>query len=107
MLPVDGAGSWLETNFVLTNVIGNCIAPDNLRNRSFRPLLLQAGLPIIRFHDLRHTSATLRLSIGTNPKVVPELLGHSRISVTMDVYAHVLPTMQQDAMDDLDDLLSA
>ena len=72
-----------------------------------RPIAVCAGLPTIRFHDLRHTSATLLLSLGTNPKVVQELLGHSGIAVTMDVYSHVLPTMQQEAMSDMDKLLSA
>jgi len=90
-----------------TNTIGNHVDADNLRLRSFSPLLERAGLPTIRFHDLRHTSATLLLSLGTNPKVVQELLGHSGIAVTMDVYSHVLPTMQQEAMSDMDKLLSA
>ena len=55
----------------------------------------------MRFHDLRHSAATLLLSQGTHPKVVQELLGHSQIAVTMDVYSHVLPTFQQEAMADL------
>jgi integrase len=58
-------------------------------------------LPDIRFHDLRHSAATLLLSMGIHPKVVQELLGHSQISMTMDIYSHVLPTILKDAMEQL------
>lgn len=68
----------------------------------FKKLLTRAGLPSIRFHDLRHSAAPLLLSLGIHPKVVQELLGHTQISITMDVYSHVLPGMQQDAMRQLD-----
>ena len=61
--------------------------------RSFKPLLKRAGLPPIRFHDFRHTAATLLLSKGVHPKFVQELLGHATISQTMDTYSHVLPGM--------------
>jgi integrase len=54
---------------------------------------------------LRHSSATLLLSAGIHPKVVQEILGHSQISMTMDIYSHVLPNMQQDAMSRLDDII--
>ncbi len=62
-------------------------------------------LPGIRFHDLRHSAATLLLSLGIHPKVVQELLGHTQISITMDVYLHVLPRMQQDTMSKLNEAL--
>jgi integrase len=62
---------------------------DNLVQRSFEPLLKRARLPSIRFHDLRHTFATVLLSGGTHPKVVQEMLGHANISQTMDTYSHV------------------
>jgi integrase len=55
-------------------------------------------VPHIRFHDLRHTCATLLLAERVNPKVVSELLGHSSVAITLDIYAHVLPDMQQDAV---------
>ena len=61
-------------------------------------------LPVIRFHDLRHTAATLRLIQGDNPKVVQELLGHSQISLTLDTYSHVIPTMQKESAARLDGL---
>ena len=61
-------------------------------------------LPIIRFHDLRHTAATIMLSQGVHPKIVQERLGHSTISMTLDTYSHVLPTMQKEAAEKLDRL---
>lgn len=68
-------------------------------------LLKKAQLPAIRFHDLRHSAATLLFSQGVHPKIVQELLGHSDISMTMDLYSHMLPTMQQEAMNKLNDVL--
>jgi integrase len=62
-------------------------------NRAFKDLLNRAGLPEIRFHDLRHTCATLLLRQGVNPKFVQELLGHADVSLTLNVYSHVLPDM--------------
>ena len=66
----------------------------------------KAELPDIRFHDLRHSAATLLLSLGVHPKVVQELLGHTQISMTMDIYSHVLPGLQQDAVGKLNTLLT-
>lgn len=63
--------------------------------------------PNMRFHDLRHTSATLLLKAGIHPKVVQERLGHSRISMTLDTYSHVIPSMQEEAADKLDKLFNA
>jgi integrase len=57
----------------------------------------RAALPRIRFHDLRHTAATLMLSRGVHPKIAGEMLGHSTIAITLDLYSHVTPTMQRDA----------
>lgn len=70
-----------------------------------KKLLQQAGQPDVRFHDLRHSAATILLSMGVHPKVVQELLGHNQISMTMDIYSHVLPTMQQEVMDKMNDAL--
>jgi integrase len=64
------------------------------------------GLPDIRFHDLRHTFATLTLAKGANVKPVSKMLGHSSIRVTLDVYAHIMPGMQSDALKTLDGLFS-
>lgn len=90
---------WQDAHLVFTSVTGTPLDIGNLTNRSFRPLLKRAGLPRIRFHDLRHTFATLFLSNGTHPKIVQEMLGHANISMTMDAYSHVLPNMQGEAVD--------
>ena len=73
--------------------------------RQFKDLLERAGLPDIRFHDLRHTTTTLMLQKDVHPKVVQERLGHSSITLTLDTYSHVLPSIQEDAADKLDTLL--
>ena len=78
---------------IFTTDMGASINPSNLRQRSFKPLLKRAGLPHMRFHDLRHTCATLLLSRGVHPKFVQELLGHATIAITLDTYSHVLPSM--------------
>jgi integrase len=70
-------------------------------------LLTKAGLPRIRCHDLRHRAATLLLSQGIHPKIVSERLGHSRVSITLDLYSHVTPTMQQQAAETLDRILTS
>jgi integrase len=54
-------------------------------------------LPVIRFHDLRHTHATLALAAGVHPKVVSERLGHASVGITLDTYSHAIPAMQEDA----------
>ena len=89
---------WQHLELVFTSTVGTPVDVGNLTYRSFRPLLERAGLPRIRFHDLRHTFATLLLSKGTHPKVVQEMLGHATISQTMDTYSHVLPDMQEGAV---------
>ena len=79
--------------------------PEVPASKSF-PLLEKPGLKRIRFHDLRHSAANLLLSEGTHPKIVSERLGHSRVSVTLDLDSHVTPTMQQQAVDAMDKLLA-
>jgi len=63
-------------------------------------------LPDLRFHDLRHTAATLMLQQEINPKVVQERLGHSDISLTLNTYSHVLPSMQEEAAQKMDELFT-
>ncbi|MFL5655168.1 MAG: tyrosine-type recombinase/integrase, partial [Ktedonobacteraceae bacterium] len=70
-----------------------------------KALLQKAGLPDIRFHDLRHSAATMLLGMGVHPKIVQEILGHNQISMTLDTYSHVLPTMQREAMSKMNDAL--
>jgi integrase len=72
----------------------------------FNPLLKRAGLPQIRFHDLRHTCATLLLTEIVNLKVVSEMLGHSNIAIILDTYSHVLPNMQESAAAAMEEVLS-
>jgi integrase len=98
-------GAWEDNDLVFANEVGRPIEVRNLMRRSFLPLLKQSGLPRIRFHDLRHTAATLLLGQGQHPKVVAEMLGHSRISTTLDLYSHVTPTMQREAADAMDAML--
>jgi len=86
-----------DQDLIFATTIGTPLEPSNIDNRSFKPLLVEAGLRPIRFHDLRHTCATLMLSQGVNPKIAQERLGHSTISQTMDTYSHVLPDMQDRA----------
>lgn len=71
----------------------------------FKRLLRDAGLPVVRFHDLRHTCATLLLGRGVHPKVVSELLGHATVNMTLDRYSHVLPHMQEEAARAIGDTL--
>jgi len=91
--------------FVFCDSDGGPVRKSNLVRRSFLPLLKRAGLQRIRFHDLRHTAATLLLLQGIHPKVVQERLGHSQISITLDTYSHVLPSMGREAAAKLDALL--
>ncbi len=86
--------SWQEHDYVFCTSVGTHLNPSKDVLDELKKLLNQAGLPDIRFHDLRHSAATLLLSEGVHPKVVQEMLGHSIISMTMDVYSHVLPSMQ-------------
>ena len=71
----------------------------------WKGLIDAAGLPEIRFHDLRHTHATMLLVAHVHPKIVQEGLGHSSIRVTLDTYSHTIPSMQGEAMKHLDDLV--
>ena len=92
---------WKENNLVFPSTIGTPLSPRNLI-RQFEELLKKIKLPKIRFHDLRHTAATLMFKQGVHPKVVQERLGHSSIVLTMDTYSHVIPSMQEDAADILE-----
>ena len=77
-----------------------------LTTHRFKPLLKRTGLPEIRFHDLRHTCATLHLTKNVNPKVVSEMLGHATIAITLDTYSQVLPNMQGSAAAAMEEVLS-
>jgi integrase len=97
--------AWHDMDLVFANEIGRPLEAGNVLRRSFWPLLKRAELPHMRFHDLRHTAATLLLGRGINPKVVAEMLGHSHISITLGLYSHVTPHMQQQAAAAMDGAL--
>src|SRR6266487_654343 len=93
---IKAGEKWNERGIVFTNKYGGFLRPDTVLD-TFHLLLKDAGLPTMRFHDLRHSAATILFVAGVNPKVIQELLGHSKISITLEVYSHVLPSMQQEA----------
>ena len=95
-----------DQGLVFTTNTGAPINPSNLRQRSFASLLKRAGLPHVRFHDLRHTCATLLLSRGVHPKFVQELLGHATIAITLDTYSHVMPSMGDATAKAMEDALA-
>ncbi|WAX79995.1 tyrosine-type recombinase/integrase [Streptomyces sp. KMM 9044] len=101
----DAAGTeWQHSGHVFTTAQGGSIDPTNL-TRAFNTLLRKAGLRRIRFHDLRHSTATLLLEQGVELVVIKELLGHAHIGVTATVYAHVRLRLQRDAIDTLSSAL--
>jgi integrase len=95
-----------DQGLIFTTDTGAPINPSNLRQRSFTPLLKRVGLPHMRFHDLRHTCATLLLSRGVHPKFVQELLGHATIAITLDTYSHVMPSMGDATAKAMEDALA-
>ena len=95
---------WREFSLVFPSIIGTPIEPTNLIRR-FKKVLAKADLPIIRFHDLRHTHATLLLLKGIHPKIVSERLGHKDVLTTLRQYSHVLPSMQDKAAHSIEDIL--
>jgi integrase len=85
------------------NAFGGTMSGTNLLWQRFRPLLKRAGLPPVRFHELRHTCATILLRAGKHPKYVQEMFDHASIAITLDTYSHVIEGMDgglEDAMDD-------
>lgn len=84
---------------------GKNIYPDNLTT-SYKKDLIKADLPHIRFHDLRHTHATILIMENVNVKIISERMGHSKVGITLDTYSHVIPSMQQEVADTLDRVLS-
>ena len=94
---IKHAGSHTDHGLIFATSTGAPINPENLVKRSFKPLLKRAGLPDVRFHDLRHTCATLLLGRGVHPKLAQELLGHATIAMTLDTYSHYLPSMGDQA----------
>lgn len=96
---------WEDHDLVFPNHLGKPQDGSHLLLGQFVPLLERTGLPRIRLHDLRHTAATLLLSRGMHPKIVSEMLGHTTVGITLDLYSHVTATMQRQAAAAMDDLL--
>ena len=104
MMKSEGLGF---SEWVFPDTIGGAQRKSNLNRWHWKPLKKAAGLPeTTRFHDLRHTHATLLLAAGTHPKVVQERLGHANIVMTLYTYSHVIPSLQQEAADKLDELFT-
>ncbi|GGS45899.1 tyrosine-type recombinase/integrase [Streptomyces cinerochromogenes] len=100
-----GAGErWRDTGLVFTTRLGTAIEPRNL-NRHFSPIRERLGLDV-RFHDLRHTCVTLLLGLGSPPHLVRDIVGHSALDVTMNIYAHADMTEKRAALGRLGDLLA-
>ncbi|WP_326689764.1 site-specific integrase [Streptomyces sp. NBC_01795] len=95
---------WQESAYVFTTRTGRPVEPRNVY-RSFTRVAESAGLRVIRLHDARHGCATLLVAAGVAPRVVMEILGHSQISITMDVYTHVVQDTQREAISHMDRLL--
>jgi integrase len=96
---------WRDDDLVFATPNGRAICGNHLAGRDLPALLRRAGLPRIRFHDLRHTCATLLLRQGVHPLIVSTMLGHSTVAMTLDRYSHVQPDMQRAAVDALDAVL--
>lgn len=96
--------AWQDFELVFTTGLGTPIEPRNI-NRSFDAPCRRAGVRRLRLHDLRHTCASLLLAQGVPARVVMETLGHSQIAVTMNLYTHVLPTVQREAAERMNEAL--
>lgn len=96
---------WIENDLIFPAITGVPMGQSNLYHR-FRDLIEEAGLPAIRFHDLRHTAASLMLNHGVPPIVVSKRLGHKNVSITLDTYGHLIPEMNQDIGQIVDDLIT-
>jgi integrase len=95
---------WTDLDLVFPSSVGTPLTASNVR-RAFRKLLGASGLPHIRFHDLRHTAASLMLNHGIPVLIVSKRLGHSKPSITIDVYGHVIPSKQEEAAQLMDNLM--
>jgi integrase len=96
--------AWEDHELVFCTRLGRPLSARNIY-RAFQAHLERGTLPRIRFHDLRHTAATLLLAGRVNPKIVSEMLGHATVAITLDIYSHVVPDMQQDAAATLEQVL--
>jgi integrase len=107
---LKAGGAYKDDGLVFTTGSGTPLDAQNVVNRHVKPLLRSAGLPDIRWHDLRHSCFTLLLSRGVHPKYVQHLAGHASIQLTLDRYSHWMPSMGKhtasatdEALDDKED----
>ena len=91
-----------ENGLVFTNSFGHFVSGTNFSKRCWKPILRQAGIENVRFHDLRHSHASQLLAAGVAPQIVSQRLGHGDLNVTLRVYAHLLPNMQEAARGQID-----
>jgi integrase len=98
VLKAKAGSRWVEKDLVFCGLTGDYFNPNYLL-RLFKKVLAEAGLPHMRFHDLRHSAATILLAMGIHPKVVQELLGHSSFLITMNLYGHVFPSMLDEVVE--------
>ena len=103
---MNAGAQWEDFGLVFCKETGHPMDPSAV-SRYLWDALERCGLARMRVHDLRHTAATYLLTRGVNPKVVQELLGHSTVTLTLDVYSHVLPGMQEEAASRVDAALRA
>ncbi len=97
---------WQENDLIFTSTIGTPLNYKNMIERSFKPLVRAAGVPMIRFHDLRHTAASLMLSRGVSIFIVSKILGHARPSITSDIYGHLVPGSMNGIGDMMDEMIA-
>ena len=97
--------NWVDLDLVFPSAVGTPLTGSNIR-RDFRKLLESSGLPKVRFHDLRHTAASLMLNHGIPVLIASRRLGHSKASITMDIYGHLMPNKQEEAAELLDGLMA-
>jgi integrase len=93
-------------DLIFVSSVGTPVEVSNMI-KDYKLVLAKAGLPLIRFHDLRHTAATLMLNNGVPVLVASKILGHSKASTTLDIYGHLIPAMQEEAARIMDDLFTA
>jgi integrase len=96
---------WVENDLVFPSVVGTPQSRWNIE-KEFKRLIEMAGIPVIRFHDLRHTAASLMLNHGVESFIVSRRLGHSTVQITMDLYGHILPGAQRQAADLMNELVT-
>jgi integrase len=98
-------GRWTDYDMIFPSLVGTPMHQINMYE-SFKRAIRQSGLPIIRFHDLRHTAASLMLNHGVPVLIVSKRLGHAKVSITLDTYGHLIPQMQEGVGQLMDDLIS-